>query len=303
MNVGAVSFGELTRLLSGPGLRLRTGPFVAKIRSDSRRLAQGLSLHYADHALEDEASFADFHVSVARPPSIRRWVAPQVRFRLDGHAPFHPLPAGQAFAVMEWGLNWCISELCHQYITIHAAVLERASGALIMPAPPGAGKSTLCAGLVCRGWRLLSDELTLIDPASRLVLPLVRPVGLKNNSIDLIRAFDEAAVVGPAVNDTIKGTVAHMKPPSESVRRSAEPARPRWIVLPRYEPGAESKLEPYPKAQAFMQLADHSFNYDLHGPGGFEVLSHVIDECECYRFTYSRLADACRVFEELSSAA
>jgi predicted ATPase len=31
---------------------------------------------------------------------------------------------------------------------------------VILPAPPGSGKSTLCAALVTRGWRLLSDELT-----------------------------------------------------------------------------------------------------------------------------------------------
>ena len=35
--------------------------------------------------------------------------------------------------------------------------------AVILPAPPGSGKSTLCAALVNRGWRLLSDELTLVD--------------------------------------------------------------------------------------------------------------------------------------------
>jgi hypothetical protein len=43
-------------------------------------------------------------------------------------------------------------------------VLERGGRALLLPAPSGSGKSTLCAGLAFNGWRLLSDELALLDP-------------------------------------------------------------------------------------------------------------------------------------------
>ncbi len=100
--------------------------------------------------------------------------------------------------MLEWGLNWCVSAHCHQYLIFHAAVIEKSGRALILPAPPGSGKSTLCAGLVNRGWRLLSDELTLIDIASCGVVPLPRPVSLKNASIDVIRAYAPAAAIGAA---------------------------------------------------------------------------------------------------------
>ena len=54
----------------------------------------------------------------------------------------------------------------HQYLIIHAAVVEKNGLAAILPAPPGSGKGTLTAGSVLSGWRLLSDELTLIDRLS-----------------------------------------------------------------------------------------------------------------------------------------
>ncbi len=204
--------------------------------------------------------------------------------------------------MLEWGLNWCVSTHGHQYLAIHAAVVERSGRALILPAPPGSGKSTLCAGLVNRGWRLLSDELTLIDPASGHVLPLPRPVSLKNASIEVIRGLFGSAVLGPVVRDTVKGSVAHMKPPTDSVRRAGETARPGWIVLPRYEAGAPARLTSFPKAHAFMQLADNAFNYTIHGRHGFEVLAQIVDASACYEFAYGDLEEAASVFDELARA-
>ena len=42
-----------------------------------------------------------------------------------GILPFAPLPLDQAFPMLEWGLNWCVSAHCHQYLIFHAAVVEK----------------------------------------------------------------------------------------------------------------------------------------------------------------------------------
>jgi hypothetical protein len=257
-----------------------------------------VALHYADCTIEDAGGFADFHVRVAPPRSLRRWVGPQVQFQFDGARTFLPLPADQAFAMLEWGLNWCVSSNCHQYLIVHAASIEKSGLALLLPGAPGSGKSTLCAGLVNRGWRLLSDELTLLDLGTGYVVPLPRPVSLKNASIDAIRRFAPDAALSPPVHDTVKGTVAHMKAPTESVRRATETARPRWIVLPHYESGAAALLTPLSKARAFMHLADHAFNYDVHGRKGFELLARVITDSDCFEFQYGALEDAIAAFDD-----
>ena len=64
-----------------------------------------------------------------------------------------------------------------------------------------------------------------------------------------------------------------MSPPADSVRRASETARPRWIVLPRYERDAAPNWWPLSRARAFMHLADNAFNYDVHGRRGFELLA------------------------------
>jgi len=287
--------------LKGPGMRVRTGSVVVCVRSSLPQIAAGLALHYANHALEPDDAFADFHVAVDPPTSMRRWLRPQVQFYFDGQVPFRPLPLDQAFPMLEWGLNWCVSAHCHQYLALHAAVVERDGRALLLPAPPGSGKSTLCAGLIARGWRLLSDELALID-ASGMLVPMPRPVSLKNASIDVIRRFDERAMIGPVIHDTIKGSVAHMTPPAESVRRAMMRAAPALIVLPRYRAGAAATLVPLGKAQAFMELVRNAFNYHIHGESGFELLADLVQRCRCYEFEYQDLDEAAQVFNRLAGA-
>jgi HprK-related kinase A len=292
---------QLQQALHGPGLNLRTGPVVTRIRSHVPAVERGIAMHYAGHPVEADDAFADFHVSVDRPTGLRRWVHPQVVFRFDGEEPFAPLPGPQGFPLLEWGLNWCIYTYCQQYVTLHSAVLARDGRALMLPAPSGSGKSTLCAGLAFRGWRLLSDELTVFEPATRAIVPVPRPISLKNRSVDVIRDFAPQAVFSPAVPDTAKGTVAHVRPPGDAVQQAQARAQPRWIVLPRYSAGAPARLVPAPRSRVLMALVQNTFNYSIHGPRAFELLAEVTERCDCYEFTYGDLDEAVALFDRLAA--
>jgi HprK-related kinase A len=273
---------------------------VARVTSQLEQVAEGIALHYADHSLVADDTYADFHVSVERPRGVRRWLRQQVVFKHDSVEPFAPLPGNQGFPLLEWGLNWCVSAHCHEYLILHSAVIERGGRALLLPAPSGWGKSTLCAGLVYGGgWRLLSDELALIEPCSGKVVPMPRPVSLKNGSIDVIRRHAPSARFGAVVSETVKGSVSHVRPPKESVTRAAETARPAWVVLPRYEAKAPAELRPLPKAKAFMALVSNAFNYNVHREPGFNVLAHLVSDCDCHEFVYSDLDEARGVFDRL----
>lgn len=289
-------------MLRRGGIYLRMGTYVVHVRSALPRVSQGIHLLYADYPLEPEAAFADFHVSVVQPKNLRRWIAPQVIFRFDNYVPFKPLPVDQAYPLLEWGLNWCFSTQYHRHLVIHGAVIEKNGRALILPAPPGSGKSTLCAALVTRGWRLLSDELTLATLDEISIVPMCRPVSLKNESIQIIQDFEPAVTMGPPAFDTSKGTVGHMRAPTESVVRSQEKAIPAWIVFPKYEAGAAAQLDEHPKAGAFMKIADNTFNYSMLGLRGFETVAKLVDRCDCYEFKYSNLDEAIDIFNMLSEA-
>ena len=302
MTISELPPEKLRQRLHSDGVYFRTGVFTACLTTRLEQVASSFALLYADYPLT-EGPYADFHVEVAPPRGLRRWIRPQVRFIADGSSPFTELPRDQAFPVLEWGLNWCVSSSAHYYLIIHAAVIERNGHVAILPAPPGSGKSTLCAALIHNGWRLLSDELTLVRRSDSRLVPLPRPVSLKNGSSPLIKAYVPNGVFSPSVSDTVKGTVAHMKAPAESVARADETALPGWIIFPRYEAGARLTLTPVSRPRAFMRVAENAFNYAQLGAEGFNALAGVIRQSDCYELHYSSLDEAVAAFDQLASRA
>lgn len=294
---------EFERRLRQDGLGLRTGPFGFRIRSQMANVAQGLWLLYPDNPVLDEVDFADFELSLDKVSGLRRWLRPQAQFLFDGDSPFEPLPADHAYPLLEWSMNWCISAHVLDTLLLHSAVIERDGMAVVMPAPAGSGKSTLCAGLVLRGWRLLSDELGMVSLHDGTVGALVRPVSLKNESLAVIRQFEPSAVFNRVSVGTSKGSVTHMRPPAAHVARMDEPARPRWVIFPRYVAGSPPVLKPRSRAASLLELGRNSFNYGMLGQLGFDALGDLVTACDCYDFQYSQLDDAVATFDNLLRAA
>lgn len=292
--------GELKNHLCR-GLVIRTGPFHFLLRSSISDVVNNISRLYSDFPIVPNTLevFNDFHITIKSPTWFRRFFYQQVQFYLDDRIIFNPFPRIHSSAILEWGMNWCVSTQIHTYLIVHAAVIERNGFAAVLPAPPGSGKSTLCASLVQEGWRLLSDELTLIDLKTYQAVPMPRPIGLKNQSIDIIKQRYPDAVFGVLSSDTVKGSVCHLKPPESSVTMQQVTCPVGWIIFPKFEANAETELTPKSKGQAFMEIANNAFNYSTLGTVGFDVLKNVVDRAGCFSFKYSQLDEAIEVFANL----
>lgn len=284
------------------GFTYRSGPFVLRVHSPLRSVRRMLAWCYGESALPAYPGLVDLHLGLVHGPWHRRLLAPQVHFRFEGRRPFEPYPRAHAFPLLEWGTNWCLSSRAHRFLLLHAGALERDGQALLLPAMPGAGKSTLTAVLAHRGWRLLSDEFGLVDLQGEQVHPLPRAIPLKNNSIDLLRDYAPASAIGPLYRRTRKGDVAHLRPPADALARQAETARARWVLFPRYRPGSGLRIRPLPKAVAFTRLAQNSFNYRLLGGAGFAALVALIDRCDCFTAEYSDLEAMLAALGRLAAA-
>lgn len=296
--LGDLSQGELIESLHEGKLSLQVGPYRYCLQTFEKKIVDGLSRLYADFNVSLGGDFSDFHIAL-RPSGWSQRLRRVVEFYWDGRCPLHIMEVRHSYAFLEWGMNWCVSVGVNEYLKLHAAVLAKNGRCLIMPGLPGAGKSTLCAALTLRGWRLLTDENALIPLNTADVVPLCRPISLKNQSIDIIRDFDPNAIMSAVAEETHKGRVAHLKSDLAAESHDPTPLPAALVVFPEYQADANPGVRPKPKPEAFMFAGLHSFNYKLLGETGFSTMTKLMNSVDCFDIRYSSLEESLAVMDQL----
>lgn len=288
MNLSELPLSIVKKKITSEGLRIRIGRFNSLIRLPNiNRLISDFYHLYQDSSVFLNQEYIDFTVSLELTQGIRAILMPQINFDFCGIRPFEPLPLAQSLPLLEWGMNWCVSQHFHKSLIIHAAVIEKHGKCIILPGLPGAGKSTLCAGLVnLGGWRLLSDELTLVDLDSGHILPNPRPISLKNQSIEIIKQLCPDLYCSTVVKDTVKGKVGLFKPTVESIEKVDEAVPAKYIIFPRYIEDSPFQMSKISRGRAFLELANQSFNYSVLGEKGFEAIAKQMDAVKCFELQY-----------------
>jgi HprK-related kinase A len=298
--VGDIPIPRLREQLADGGLGFDLGAARVRVRSDVPQLADAVSSVYRHFPIEKPEGFFDVTIEVQRVSGLRRHFHPQIRFVVDGDAPFEPFPATVHLPLMEWGMNFALTERCLHYLLLHSGSVERDGVGIVLPAIPGSGKSTLTAALVSSGrYRLLSDEFGVLSLESGRLLPMLRPIALKNASIDVIRRRFPDAVIGPVFLATRKGDVAHVAPRPASVEARRRSVQPGIVLFPQFEAGAPARLETIDPTLAFSKLTVNSFNYELLGAPAFDLVARMVGSCTLRRLVFGNLGEAIDVIDRL----
>lgn len=288
--------------MSPPAYRLiDLGAARVAVSSPLERFHAHLDFVYQHHGHGDPLSFADVRVSLLPGTGVRFWKR-QVSLWSEATQPFEPYPLQGALPLFEWGSNWLLAQRLNAYLLLHAGVVARDDKALILPAAPGSGKSTLTCALHLAGWRFLSDEFGVINTDQDVLLPLTKPAALKNRSIDVIGNLP-GAMIGPVFPKTRKGDVAHFVPLRDSVTQRHHPAHPRLVVFPRYRAGASLRCTPLSVTDTAMRLGLNSFNYRSLGPVGFHCVIRLAQATRAFELEYGKLDHAIERIESLFEAA
>lgn len=300
--IGELGADEVARRLAYEGIVVRTGPFATAVASDVASVAAAVHEHYANHRLADNDAIVDLTVRVGM---VRRHVLSSRRLvgaTVDGMNPFPDAPPHHAVPMLETAMNYGIAILGLDVLMLHAGVVERDGRALILPGQSGSGKSTLSAALCHRGWRLLSDELALVAVTDGSVVPLVRPISLKNESIAALARFAPDAAIGRRYEGTAKGTIAYCRPPRASVELEDASARPAWLVFPTFGGTGPTDATPVDRALTFARSLGHAVNYRRLGQAGFTTLADLAEGCAAYALTFRDLDEGVACIERLTRA-
>jgi HprK-related kinase A len=280
---------------------LRIGCFsvAIEVEGSAAELMGEIESLYGLCMQDGNGDLADCVIALKSPSLWHRFFGGKTQVYVNGHTPFQAMSRQLSVPMLESGINWFIGTSTTRFLLLHAAVVERHGRAIVLPGPSGAGKSTLCAALVARGWRLLSDEFAMVRPDNGLIQPHPRPIGLKNESIDIIqRIVPDAKFSGP-YEGTAKGTIAYLPAPSAAIQKAEVPAEPALVVFPRYRADGGAALKRLEKAPAFMELVDQSANYFTMLEGGFETLATLVEDCDHYTLSYDTVDDAVTLIESV----
>jgi len=140
--------------------------------------------------------------SVHRGPILQVGADGTCRFDLAGVACFliedgrriviQPHMAADAPDVRLFLLGSAFGLLCHQrgWLPLHACCVEIGGRAVAFAGPSGIGKSTLAAAFVRQGYRLLADDVTVVDaraPGGPAVIPTFGRIKLWRDTLDALK--------------------------------------------------------------------------------------------------------------------
>lgn len=190
-----------------------------------------------------------------------------------------------AFAHLMFEMNQRAIAQTTSTIRVHAAAAVLGAGAVILPGPMGAGKSTLVAGLVQRGLSYLTDEVVAIDPVSHQVLPYPRPCSLGDPPAALAGA---AWSPGEPAQRYLGGS--GFVPATRLGAVASAPVPISGVVLPKYVAGASTVLRPLGEAAAVVGVASHTF--DVAAPGTLSSLAAALAGVPAFELVSGDLDEA-----------
>jgi hypothetical protein len=185
-------------------------------------------------------------------------------------------------AFLLWHLNFAVVAASDRYLVVHAAAAAHHGSAILLPAAPDSGKTTLVARLIARGCSYLTDEASAIDPVSLTVAPYPKPLTIQQGS------WAALADLRPELHDRFSQYAQdqwHLVPDAIRSGAVAVPTVANLVVSPRFDASATTTLEPISRAEAVLLLAENAFNFESHKATGLDTLAAVVRRCECYRLT------------------
>ncbi len=275
-------------------VRLRLGVIDAEIASS----IEGLADEYAElyRGYDNHDGGANITVQVERGRS--RYTMGR-RFVISGSE-------GRMFSVrrieevlphVEWALNWEVVRRMDGYLQLHAGVMEREGVGVAFPAAPGSGKTTLCAGLLARGWRFLSDEFALIDNEG-MIHPYPKALCIKEGSFAVMEHLGLPMVQPRRYRKGKKGRVAYVNPRFAGDESLGRKCRLAHVVFPKYASGATPRLRTITRGETGFELAQLSFNLRKKSSVGMAMLMGALQTADCHRLASGEIDATCDLIEK-----
>ena len=171
---------------------------------------------------------------------------------------------------------------------LHAGVVGTGTSCILLPAAAGSGKSSLTMALVDRGFSYFSDEIALIEPGTFCVPPVPLAMCIKSTGWDLMSRYCPQLMSLPVHVRIDEKVLRYVPPPANRAEQISVPVS--HIIFPRYEPDAQTRLEPIDRSAALGRLMGEclALRQRLDQKNVRELVRWIAG-IECYDLTFSSL--------------
>lgn len=183
------------------------------------------------------------------------------------------------FAVQD--VHAAVPEKVRDFLMLHAGAVARDGAAVVMPAPPDVGKSSLVTALLLReeGFGYLSDEVGAVDPITTQLWPFQKHISLDRDAVARLPGLEERLADDRPLTGELRQRFVR---PADVGSEVARPAPLHWVVFPTPHRGGPPSLRPLGRAETVSRLASLSFNLYRYQERGVVLLSRVAEEVESF---------------------
>lgn len=203
----------------------------------------------------------------------------------------HVRAIGPALGHLLWDVNRRAVASMPEHLLLHASAVARDGAALVFPASMNSGKTTLAAGLVRAGLDYITDEAVAFNPHSLQITPYAKPLAIESGSWDVLPDLRP----NPQ-EDRLPGLhrrTWHVPPDAVRPSSLAGTSLPGFVIFPKYQHGARTRLTSVARPEAVRLMAIESFNVHRLGRTGLATLVEIARRSDTYRLSVGSLADAC----------
>lgn len=198
-----------------------------------------------------------------------------------------------------WDVHGIVPRWSRDFLFVHAGSVAREGRALLLPAPPGRGKSSLVAALLRRGFEYLSDELGALDPVSGRAYPFPKRLALDPAALrffpGLIDRLQDRETSGVALGKR------YARPEDLGADVAAPTSVDRIVFLGPQRRG-RPRLTPLVAAEAVERLAASCLNLYRYRERGVILLSRVASAAEAFELSGGDPNDLATTLDDLASA-
>jgi hypothetical protein len=200
---------------------------------------------------------------------------------------------------LEWWITYDILYSDPRNLHLHGGGFRAGDAAVLLPGGHGAGKTSLTLEALYRGYQVYNDEILIVEPERLLLRPYGRCFVVKESGRSLFPNLQYLHAVRGGTKMGQSVMVSYVNPGQIRQNYLAPSAPCRWIVFPRFRPGASTRLTPVSELEVVGRLLACVFTFFLNRDATLTGVAALARKCRAFDLEFGKLQDGFDAIETL----